>query len=412
MAGILLSAAALLAAGLITGLAVFFVLVYVIVGIYAASKFWIWSIGRGLRLSRSLPARAFLGETIPVTISLRNTSFLPITWLNVRETLPYELATYEVLRRVVAMKPRSRMDIHYELSASRRGYHNVGPLEARYGDVFGFAQREVGLDVPVKLIVYPEIVPLGKLGLPSTTPFGTVKTPRILYQDPSRVIGCREYRPSDSPRMINWKVSARTGTIHVRQLEAAVSHEVTLFVDLNPGGYSREWVNFASELGITVAASLASSLISGRQSVGIVVNGLDRLLVGGRAIPSGRARRIRGSRRPQVPVGKGRQHLMEILALLARVGLLEGDTIGDEVRASSLKLSWGSTLVVITGKGGPELIRSLIGRKKAGHNVAAVFTDAIGAAGSAALAAAAGIEAHAITGREGMNVWRDSRAAS
>ncbi len=412
MAGILVSAVALLAAGLVTGLDVFFVLAYVIVGIYGASKFWIWSIGRGLRLSRNLPARAFLGETIPVTISLRNTSFLPIPWLNVRETLPHELATYEVLRRVIAIKPRSHMDIRYELSGSRRGYHPVGPLQARYGDVFGFAQREVGLDRPVNVIVYPEIVPLGKLGLPSTTPFGTVKTPKILYQDPSRVIGCREYKPSDSPRMINWKVSAKTGTIHVRQLEPAVSHEVTIFVDLNPGGYSTEWINFASELGIVVAASLASALISGRQSVGLVVNGLDRVLVGGRALPSGRARRIRGSRRPQVTVGKGRQHLMEILALLARVGLLEGEAIGDEVRAGSLKLSWGSTLVVVTGKGGPELIRSLLDRKKAGHNVAAVFTDALGAAKSTALATAAGIEAHTVTGREGMNVWRDGRAAS
>ncbi|MCY4108318.1 MAG: DUF58 domain-containing protein [Chloroflexi bacterium] len=411
MAGILVSAALLLAAGLITGFGIFFVLVYVIVGIFAASKLWIWSIGRGLRLSRKLPRRAFLGEKIPVTISLQNRSFLPIPWLNVRETLPHELATYEVMRRVIAIKPRSSMDIDYELSGNRRGYHPVGPLEARYGDVFGFAQRQVGLNRPVNVIVYPEIVPLDKLGLPSTTPFGTIKTPKILYEDPSRVIGCREYKPSDSPRMINWKVSARTGIIHVRQLEPAVSHEVTIFVDLNPSGYSREWVSFSSELSIVVAASLASALISDRQSVGVIVNGLDRVMVGGRAIPAERARRIRGSRRPRVPVGKGRKHLMEILALLARVGLLEGEAIGDELRAGSLRLSWGSTLIVVTGKGNAELIRSLLDRKKAGHNVTAVFTDALGASKSKALAAAAGIEAHAVAGREGLNVWRDGRAA-
>ena len=112
-----------------------------------------------------------------------------------------------------------------------------------------------------------------------------------------------------------------------------------------------------------------------------------------------------------MPVGKGRKHLMEILALLARVGLLEGEAIGDELRAGSLRLSWGSTLIVVTGKGNAELIRSLLDRKKAGHNVTAVFTDALGASKSKALAAAAGIEAHAVAGREGMNVWRDGRAA-
>ena len=65
-------------------------------------------------------------EKIPVTISLQNRSFLPIPWLNVRETLPHELATYEVMRRVIAIKPRSSMDIDYELSGNRRGYHPVG----------------------------------------------------------------------------------------------------------------------------------------------------------------------------------------------------------------------------------------------------------------------------------------------
>ena len=412
MVGILISAGALLAAALITGLGVFFVLLYLIVGIYAASKFWIWSIERGLRISRQIPERVFLGEKIPVTIALQNASFFPVPWLNLRESVPHELATYEVVRRVIALKPRSNLEIDYELVGMRRGYHPVGPLETRFGDVFGFAQRQLNLEKPVNVTVYPEIVPLTKLGLPSTTPFGFVKTRRILYQDPSRVIGSREYTPSDNPRMINWKVSARTGVLHVRQLEAAVSHEVTIFVDLNPAGYSTEWLGFGSEMAIVVAASFASELISNRQAVGVMVNGLDQVGGGGRALPSGRARRIRGSRRPRVPIGKGRKHLMEILALLARVRLLEGEAIGDELRAGSLRLSWGSTLVVVTGRGGSGLARSLIERKKAGHNVVAVFTDPLKADRSVAMATSAGIESYAVSGRESMDVWRDGRAAS
>lgn len=412
MVGILLVGSVLLAAGWLTQLAIFFVLAYSIVGIFLVSKFWVWRMATGLRLSRNLEQRAFLGDTLHVRISLRNTSFLPIPWLNVHETLPYELATYEVLRRVIAIRPRSQANIDYQLSASRRGYHPVGPLQVRYGDVFGFAQREANVDQPMNVIVYPEIVSLDKLGLPSTTPFGTVRTSKIFYQDPSRMIGCRKYRPSDGRKMINWKVSARAGAIHVRQLEPAVSHEVTIFVDLNPGGYSTDWVNYASELSIVVAASLASALINGRQAVGVVVNGLDKVLVGSRAIPGERARRIRGENRPRVSVGKGRQHLMEILALLSRVSLLEGEDIGEELRTASLKLSWGSTLVVVTGKGGRDLTRSLLERKKAGHNVAAIFTDTLEAGRSTSFAQAAGIQAHTVTGKEGMHVWRDGRAAS
>ena len=103
---------------------------------------------------------------------------------------------------------------------------------------------------------------------------------------------------------------------------------------------------------------------------------------------------------------------MEILALLARVRLLEGEAIGDELRAGSLRLSWGSTLVVVTGRGGSGLARSLIERKKAGHNVVAVFTDPLKADRSVAMATSAGIESYAVSGRESMDVWRDGRAAS
>jgi len=412
MAGVLAVASVLLAAGIFTRLEVFFLLLYLVLGVYGLSKLWVGVTHRGLQIVRRLPSRVFLGENIDVTISIRNSSFLPIPWLSLRETLPPELATYEVLRKVTALRPRGREDIAYSLVAGKRGYHPVGPLAVTLGDVFGFARREIWLERPVNVIVYPEIVPLGRLGLPSTTPFGAIKTTKMLYQDPARVVGAREYKPPDSPRMINWKLTAAKGSLFVRQLEPAVSHEVLIFVDLNPGGYSPEWLSYASELSIVVAASIASRLIAERQTVGLVANGIDRVLLGGRALPAETARSLRGPRAPGVPPGKGRRHLMAILDLLARIGLLPGGAIEDQVRGESVKLSWGSTLVVVSGKGESSLLEALMERKRAGHNAVAIFTDPATARASCAKATAAAIESYAVTRREGMDVWRDHRAAS
>ena len=218
------------------------------------------------------------------------------------------------------------------------------------------------------------------------------------------MIGAREYVPSDSPRMINWKVSAARGELFVRQVEPAVSHEVLILLDLSPAGYSHRWINYASELSITVAASFATHLIEKRQSVGLAVNGVDQVATGGQMLSPALVDVFRKERSPFVGVGRGRQHLMLILELLARVGVLTGADMQQLLRDEAARLPWGSTLVVITGNADANLIATLRGRQRAGHNVLAIFTDADESREAVAAARAAGIAARAITDKEQIDV--------
>ena len=404
MASLFVVGGLLLAAAFMTGVGVFYLLFYLVVGIHGIGWVWVRSIRRGLVVERTLPTRVFIGETIPVRVKVRNGSLLPVPWISLRETLPRDLSSQDVLQRVTSLRPRSETAVEYELTARKRGYYPVGPLDMQYGDVFGFRQEERWHEEPTMVIVYPTVVPISRLGLPSTTPLGTEKSARILYQDPSRVIGAREYTPSDSPRMINWKVSAARGDLFVRQVEPAVSHEVLILLDLSPAGYSQGWVDFASELSVTVAASFAAHLIGNRQSVGLAVNGIDRVMTGGQMLSPALVDAFRKERSPFVPVGKGRRHLMLILELLARVGLLTGADMGRLLREEAARLPWGSTLVVVTGKADQELVSTLHERRRAGHNVLAVFTDSDEAVGSVATARAAGIAARAVTDKGQLDV--------
>ena len=394
----------LLVAAFLTGIGVFYLLFYLVLGIHLLGWFWVRTIRRGLSVQRTLPDRVFIGEKIPVSVTVHNRTLLPIPWISLWETLPRELSSQDVLKRVTSLGPRSHTTVEYELTARKRGYYPVGPLDLRYGDVFGFRQEEGWHEAPRMVIVYPTVVPISRLGLPSTTPLGTEKSSRILYQDPSRVIGAREYTPSDSPRMINWKVSAARGELFVRQVEPAVSHEVLILLDLSPAGYSQRWINYASELSITVAASFAAHLIEKRQSVGLAVNGVDQFATGGQMLSPALADVFRRERSPFVAVGKGRRRLMLILELLARVGLLTGADMQRLLRDEASRLSWGSTLVVITGKSDPSLLATLHGRKRAGHNVLAIFTDADESREAVAAARALGITARSITDREQIDV--------
>ncbi len=394
----------LLVTAFLTGIGVFYLLFYLVLGIHLLGWFWIRTIRRGLSVERNLLDRVFIGETIPVTVRVHNRSLLPVPWISLWESLPRELSSQGVLKRVTSLAPRSETAVEYELTARRRGYYPVGPIDLQYGDVFGFRQEYLWHEEPTMVIVYPTVVPISRLGLPSTTPLGTEKSSRILYQDPSRVIGAREYQPSDSPRMINWKVSAARGELFVRQVEPAVSHEVLILLDLSPAGYSQRWINYSSELSVTVAASFAAHLIEKRQSVGLAVNGIDQVATGGQMLSPALVDLFRAERSPFVAVGRGRRHLMLILELLARVGLLTGADMQRLLHHEAARLPWGSTLVVVTGKSDPTLLATLQGRRRAGHNVLAVFTDTDESRNSVAAARAAGIAARSITDREQIDV--------
>jgi uncharacterized protein (DUF58 family) len=412
VASLVCLAGLLLAAALFTRFPILFLASYFIIVLLALTHIWVWLIQRGLHVRREVTPRIFHDETARVTIRIRNRSLLPIAWLSIREGLPIRIATHDALRRVVRIGPRSSAEITYTLTGNSRGYHRLGPLEVRFGDVFGIASKDLIIDTAEFIIVYPEIVPVEAFHIESNTPFGDMRSHQQIYEDPLRVVGSRDYQPGDSERLINWKATAAAGRLLVRRLEPAVSHEVQISLDLNPESYSRQWKDSASEMSVTVATSLSSFMLQNRQAVGIVSNGLDPIyLQGDRVASQTEARRRMGNAIPHIPMGRGRSHLMSCLDLLARVELLAGENPSNLVTTSSQNLAWGTTSIIITGLRSDNLFAALTAQRKLGHRVICIFTDPSAATLSVSAARAAGLGSFAITSKDHMRVWRDDRTS-
>jgi len=388
----------LLAVAFFTRVDLFFYLLYALAGIYILGRIWAKRSLSGIVLDRKHEQRVFLGETFPVEVEVYNGSRLPVLWMRLHDSVPAGLGPSSVFRHVLSLLPRERLKLGYSLTGRRRGYYPIGPLVTLGGDLLGSATYQHKYLHDDFVIVYPRIVALQKLGFPSQSPFGALPSHERLFEDPSRIMGVRDYQPGDSLRRMDWKTSARVNSLQVRRYEPAIALETAVFLNLSGMDYALGHRREATELGIVVAASLAVHLGKQRQAVALISNGRDPLAESAGAALS-------------LPLRKGREHVMNVLDLLARIEVASQEDhvipFLDLVTRKSLPLPWGSTAVLVTAKEVEGLMGTLLALRRRGLLVILVLTcPDRGFESTARRAEQIGVQTLRVWAEKDLDVWR------
>jgi uncharacterized protein (DUF58 family) len=339
----------------------FFYILYVFFGVYVLSRAWV---RRGLaqvKVERRTEERSFWGERHRVEIRVTNDGWLPLPWLHLQERLPQPLGYPPVRSQAVSLMPHESTTFTYELDCRKRGYYEIGPLRLSSGDVLGSggdAVVEVGV---TPFTVYPRIVSLEDLGMPSRSPFGTVRHKDAIHRDPSKVGGVRDYRPGDSLRQINWKASAAVGKLQTKVLDPVISLDTAILLDLDRAHYQPAWAITTTELAVSAAASIASRLSAQRQPFALASNGRD---------PLG----SNGDRGPALPMRTGQAHLMAALEVLGRVETHEVEPFQPFFQRQVLGLPWGCTVLIVSGTG-EGLLGGVLQLRRSGFRVVTALVD-------------------------------------
>jgi uncharacterized protein (DUF58 family) len=289
--------------------------------------------------------RAFPGEVVDLTLSVANDKWLPLGWLLVEDQWPLALPLQDgelfssptgymgLFRSAFALRWFERINRHYRMRCTQRGFYPFGPAQFKSGDLFGLFRNRKTQDHLDWLIVYPQVLPLERLGFPLKEPFGETKATWRIFEDPSRAVGVRDHRPEDGFRHVHWKATARRQDLQVKVYEPTTSHNLVIF--LNVATFARIWQGINPlllERAIAVAASIASYAVENRYIVGIVANG---------SIPhSDQPIKVLPSRRPD--------QLAHLLEALAAVTSFATSSIESLLLTESRRLPWGATLVVVT----------------------------------------------------------------
>ena len=283
----------------------YFSLVYLLAVAYLLGRAWSRQSVRQLRTERRLVSRAFPGEKIAVELRVRNDGWLPVPWVEMHDSLPVDMITPPYFRRVLSLLPHQERRFSYDLAAGKRGYYAIGPMMWRTGDLLGFSPQQVGEHSPETIIVYPRVVPLQKLGLPTRSPLASLPAPAPLFEDPTRIIGVRDYQTGDSPRRIHWTASAGAGRLLVKRYQPAIARDTLICLDMDQSSYAFQRLYAASELAVITAASLANHIVLRENlAVGLSVLAMDPL--------QDKVTRL------SVAARRGRDSLMGILEILAR----------------------------------------------------------------------------------------------
>jgi uncharacterized protein (DUF58 family) len=349
----------LIGLGAVTGESFVFTILYLVVGVVVIGRWWSTKALSSLVFQRFFNQRVFPKEEVVVRVKVENKGYLPLVWLRVRDLLPVEISPQRAVQEVVSLGPRGRAEIDYRLIARKRGYYRVGPIKITTGDLLGIGQDEREELTPQYLTVYPKVVPLHELGLPSHSPLGSLRYKEPIYEDPTRQTGKRDYVRGDSLRRIDWKASASVGRLQVKQFEPSIALETAIFLNMNIDEYFYRRRFDATELAIVTAASIASWVISKKQTVGVFTNGLDPLGKNEAAQP--------------LKPHKGRAHLMRLLETLARLQTSQGTALARMLHEQRPHLSWGSTVVLITGQVEDDLFDEFFQAQRSGLDIVLIL---------------------------------------
>ena len=184
------------------------------------------------------------GEVALLTYWLENTSRIPLPSVSVSflfgkavEVLEdwedgVENHTRSLFNVDTALRGRQACRGTIRLSFRERGSHELGRVFLETGDFLGLRSVIRSFDIPISVVCTaspaedrPELEILGGF-------LGEISVRRFILEDPSMILGYREYTGTEPLKSISWLQTARTGRLMVKHHDYTVDTDVAVLVDV------------------------------------------------------------------------------------------------------------------------------------------------------------------------------------
>lgn len=266
-------------------------LLFMVFSIMLSTIFVSWAAARAalrdLTVSARFPDHIFAGEPAEVILTVRNAKLLLPSFsvlVEMRGTFdrPAGLKKRQrgrarkiTLGYFLYVPHRAAAEQSLEQVFPRRGHVLVNGFEISTRFPFGFFRHRRRLGArDVDIVVYPK--PEAVTDELNLLPLHTGQTPSLRRGAGHDLLLLRDYQPRDDLRHIDWKATARSRQLTVREFTAEDERRIIIVLDTRlTDDIDEENFRIRFESGVTQTASLVQHFIDERAEVSMVL-GMDR----------------------------------------------------------------------------------------------------------------------------------------
>ncbi|WP_405081663.1 DUF58 domain-containing protein [Paenibacillus chitinolyticus] len=190
----------------------------------------------GAEVSRGLGApRLFAGQNAEVKLVVSQRSLLPVCWMVIREHWVHEGREENICKSLLCFPWNApTVSLSYSLEDVGRGQYVLERTELLCGDLFGLFTKRRLVKTEAAFTVYPAPESFGLRGVPGAESESRGKPSRHL-RTTGVSAGIRAYAAGDPMSWIDWKATARTGSLQTQLRSGVVKPSRIIVLDTDPG---------------------------------------------------------------------------------------------------------------------------------------------------------------------------------
>jgi len=185
----------------------------------------------GVELELELPEHIFARQPVTATVVLRNEK-QTLPSFSLRVVGDKKKALQQVLTRPVFFPYLPRRQVvrqKVELEFPRRGVYRQDAFGIQTKFPFGFLQKTRRVESKLEVVVYPRVEPTEEFY--EILPLLTGELESYQRGRGHDLYSIRDYQTTDSARFVDWKASAKTGALKVREFAREDERRVVLALD-------------------------------------------------------------------------------------------------------------------------------------------------------------------------------------
>ena len=256
-----------------------------LLGIFAVWVLWefyyhrVWRKAVDVRLWFDTDARYAGGQTKLYEV-IENRKRMPLPVLEVgfhtkkeldfADTENTSVSDYIYKRDVFSVLGMQRITREIAVNCQKRGHYAVSDADLATHTLLYRKRYSIDIETDASIYVYAKMTDVSEIMTVCERMLGTLQCAKRLYEDPFAFRTIRGYTTDDPMKTINWKASAKTGTLMVNTFDSVQSQKAMIFLDVADTGILKQ--ESLVEEGIAVAATLLRTLFHQNIETGFAFN--------------------------------------------------------------------------------------------------------------------------------------------